>query len=106
MPLLRLRRAWLLLRGTLLRADEVRADETTVRGRRCNDDLDLVRKLVGERLLDQQRMLGDERAFARHLLGIAFAHAFDAIGLGIRELLPRVGFTAGLDEPRLRTAFR
>ena len=47
-------------------------------------------------------MLGDQRAFARHLLGVDLAHALQAVGFGIGQLLARVGFAGRLDAARLR----
>ena len=49
-------------------AEEAAREEAARLGRR-DDHLDLVGQLVGEGLLDEQRVLGDERGVARHLLG-------------------------------------
>jgi hypothetical protein len=49
-------------------AEQVGADEAAAGRRRRDDHRDLVRELVGQRLLDQQRMPREQRAVARQLL--------------------------------------
>src|SRR5450631_1910290 len=67
-------------------AEQGGADEAAIgRGRR-NDHLDLVRELVGECLLDQERVPADQIALARHLLGIGLADALHPVDLGVGQL--------------------
>ena len=87
-------------------AEEARADEFTRCRKRCDDDLHLIGQLVGQRLLDQQRIPRHQRALALHLAGIRLAHEIQSIGLRIREFFPRIGFALGLDAARLRGALR
>ncbi|MDP1329552.1 hypothetical protein Q6280_28670, partial [Klebsiella pneumoniae] len=63
--------------------------------------LHLVAQAVGHGLVDQQRVLRDQRAFHGHLLGIGLADVPQAVGLGIGQRLPRLGFALGLDAARL-----
>jgi hypothetical protein len=43
--------------------------------------------------------------FALHLRGVDLADALQAVGLGVGELLARLGFAGRLDPARLRRAF-
>src|SRR5262245_54450937 len=73
----------LIVRCPLVGAEQRGADEAAVRRRRRDDHRHLVGELVGERLLHEQRVLRDERAFARHLLRLHFADALEAVAFGV-----------------------
>src|SRR5204862_6350603 len=59
-----------------LGADEAAREKAPGRRRR-HDDLNLVAQLVGQRLLDQQRVLRDQRRIARQLRALRLARDLD-----------------------------
>ena len=75
--------------------------EEAARRRRRHDDLNLVGELVGQRLLNQERVLGDERRVARHLRVVGLAGHLDPVGVGVGELPARIDLGDGLDLARL-----
>src|SRR6188472_568164 len=81
----------------LLAAQQVRADESAVGRRRGDDDLHLVRQLVGQSLLDEQWMVGDQDAFTFHLFAVYAADPVEPVDLGIGQLLARSSFAGGFD---------
>ena len=74
-------------------AEQVAADEAAVGRRRGDDHRDLVRQLVGQGFLDQQRILADQGAIAFELDARDLADLVHAIDLGVGQL-------AGATRPR------
>src|SRR5258706_1278878 len=83
---------------------ERRADEALIRRRRRDDHLDLVGELVGERLLDEQRMTADQRALAFHLLRGGLPNRLQSESFGLRQPLSSICLAVGFYAARLCVA--
>src|SRR6218665_1250567 len=82
------------------RAQQVARDESA-RLRRRDDDLDLVRQLVRERLLDEQRVAADELRVPGELFRGGLAGDLQAVGIRLGDLPPAVPLARGLDAVRV-----
>src|SRR5262249_4215793 len=90
----------------LLPAKERCGDEAAIGRRWGGDDPDLVGELVRQWLLHHPRMAGANGALERHVLSVRLAPSFQAVCLGIGELLARFGFARRLDTARLGGTLR
>ena len=75
-----------VLRGSgFSAAEQGRADEAAIGGRRRDDHLHFVRELVGHGFLDQERMAREQCALSGHLLCASQAHFLQAISFGFSQ---------------------